>query len=321
MPKNGERSAPSLQLSDLKSIRVFMAVAESSGLSAAQAKLGLSLSHISSILNNFEKRFGVKLCERGRSGFSLTEEGNYIYASSARLLQTLEKFESDLASFRGVLTGSLSIAAHPGDVTHREFILPKAINRFLSRENNRANIRLETASQEVIVNGIVNGTIDLAIGFFPNAHVGVVKYKLYEERSCLYCGAGHPLFARSDDPRTEEIVAHQFAMRSEIRAPYLPEVLSDVVVRAIASTQEARVLLILSGKFLTFVPDHVAARWVAAGRMRRLGGDQFSYTIEVEMITRDLKNPPALVTAFIQDYSAVCLEEAITVPRLWAGNH
>ena len=164
MQQNIRQAGPSLQLSDLKSLRVFMTIADCGGLSAAQAKLGWSLSHISAILSNFEQRFGVRLCERGRSGFSLTPEGQHIYESSARLLQTLSVFESDLAAFRGILTGTLCIAGHGGDVTHERYVLPKVIRRFLSRDQNMANLRFETGSQDVIVNGVLNGTIDVAIG-------------------------------------------------------------------------------------------------------------------------------------------------------------
>ena len=82
-----------------------MAVADAGGLSAAQGRIGSSLSRISQVLNEFEKRFGVKHCEHGRSGVALTETGEHIDASAA----------------------DLRIAAHEGDASHPEFLLPQAI--------------------------------------------------------------------------------------------------------------------------------------------------------------------------------------------------
>ena len=321
MQQNIRQAGPSLQLSDLKSLRVFMTIADCGGLSAAQAKLGWSLSHISAILSNFEQRFGVRLCERGRSGFSLTPEGQHIYESSARLLQTLSVFESDLAAFRGILTGTLCIAGHGGDVTHERYVLPKVIRRFLSRDQNMANLRFETGSQDVIVNGVLNGTIDVAIGYFPAAQVGVAKYRLYAEKACLYCGRGHSLYDRADSVSPEEVATHDLVMRSETFPPFMPAVLRNAPVRAIAPTQEGRALLVLSDKFLAFLPEHLAAPWVASGDMRRVGSNEFSYEINVEMITRDAKRPSVLIASFLEDYTLVTLEEGFVAPRLWHHDH
>ncbi|MBB3289028.1 MULTISPECIES: LysR family transcriptional regulator [unclassified Rhizobium] len=308
-------STPQIQIADLQSIRIFKAIADSGGLSAAQTKLGMSLSHISSTLTSFEERFGVKLCNRGRSGFSLTDAGKRIYASAAAVLDSLASFEEELAGVKGVIAGNLCLACHGGDYTHPSYILPEAISRFLARPNNHGTIQLEIGSQEFIAEGLVNGMIDIGIGHFPSAGSGLIKHKIYRETASLYCGLGHPLFtAEKAEWQPDDVVGFDFALRSAHVIPVSS--LSNVSVRAIAPTQEARALLVLSGKFLAFLPDHVAERWVSSGEMRRLVGDSLSYSTEMEIVSRDTKHHAPLVAAFMEDYALVSVERTLPVPTL-----
>jgi LysR family transcriptional regulator, transcriptional activator for bauABCD operon len=306
-------TTPQIQIADLQSIRVFKAIVDSGGLSAAQTKLGMSLSHISSTLTGFEERFGVKLCNRGRAGFSVTEAGARLYASAAAVLDSLASLEGELAAVKGVLAGNLCLACHGGDYTHPSYILPEAISRFLSRDNNEATIQLEIGSQEFILEGVINGAIDIGIGHFPSSGAGIAKYKIYRETASLYCGVGHPLFGmRKPDWDPGDLNRFDFAMRSAHVVPV--RALQGIQVGAIAPTQEARALLILSGKFLGFLPDHVAERWVARGEMQRLPGEALTYSIEMEIITRDTKQPSPLVTAFMQDYALTCAAKSLPKP-------
>ena len=65
------------QVSDfeLRLLRVFKVVVESGGFSAAESALGITKSAISQHMSDLEKRLGLRLCQRGRSGFALTDEG------------------------------------------------------------------------------------------------------------------------------------------------------------------------------------------------------------------------------------------------------
>lgn len=57
---------------DLRLVRVFLAVVDARGITAAEATLGVRQSTISSQLSALEARVGFTLCERGRGDFSLT---------------------------------------------------------------------------------------------------------------------------------------------------------------------------------------------------------------------------------------------------------
>jgi DNA-binding transcriptional LysR family regulator len=63
---------------DLRLIRVFVAVADSHGFTAAQSELGMVTSTISNHVAALEQRLGTRLCQRGRGGFMLTPEGQTV---------------------------------------------------------------------------------------------------------------------------------------------------------------------------------------------------------------------------------------------------
>ncbi|VEB41567.1 chromosome replication initiation inhibitor protein [Chromobacterium violaceum] len=55
---------------DIRLLRLFRAVAECGGFSAAEGVLGISRSAISLQMGDLEKRLGIRLCQRGRAGFA-----------------------------------------------------------------------------------------------------------------------------------------------------------------------------------------------------------------------------------------------------------
>ena len=85
------------QMSDyeVRLVRIFKTVVECGGFTAAETALGISRSAISQHMNDLEGRLGFSLCQRGRGGFSLTEEGKEIYQVGLTLLTALEAFKSD----------------------------------------------------------------------------------------------------------------------------------------------------------------------------------------------------------------------------------
>jgi DNA-binding transcriptional LysR family regulator len=60
---------------DVRLIRVFLAIVDAGGLSAAQVSLNVGQPTLSSQLATLETRLGFTLCERGRGGVRLTVKG------------------------------------------------------------------------------------------------------------------------------------------------------------------------------------------------------------------------------------------------------
>lgn len=88
------RPDPLAQVSDfdIRLLKIYRSVVECGGFSAAENVLGIGRSAISQQMNDLEQRLGLRLCQRGRAGFSLTEEGREVYHSALQLLSALRAF-------------------------------------------------------------------------------------------------------------------------------------------------------------------------------------------------------------------------------------
>ena len=98
--------------------------------------------------------------------------------------------------------------------------------------------------------------------------------------------------------------AAQLARYPAIRPRYpLPESARQaheaLNLQASASDREGAAFLILSGRFIGFLPEHVAEQWVAAGKMRALHTATQHYRIPFVLITRHDRRPNRVVDAFL----------------------
>ncbi|MEP4335349.1 MAG: LysR family transcriptional regulator, partial [Roseobacter sp.] len=85
---------PRLSKVDIHLLYVFAIVAEARGFAAAQAILNTSPSTISRQISDLEKRLGGVLCQRGRSGFVLTDFGQRVVSAANELFDSLELFNN-----------------------------------------------------------------------------------------------------------------------------------------------------------------------------------------------------------------------------------
>src|SRR5687768_3987893 len=111
---------------DLKLLSVFRTVARSGGFSLAQTAWKVSQATISIHIKNLETRLGLTLCQRGRGGFALTEDGQRVYDASNALFNHIEDFRSLVLGFER-LVGELQIAVIDNAVHHPTFQLGNII--------------------------------------------------------------------------------------------------------------------------------------------------------------------------------------------------
>ncbi|EPZ2437269.1 LysR family transcriptional regulator [Providencia rettgeri] len=87
---------------DLKSLRVFTSVAEVGGFTIAEKKLNMSKASISRHIREIEEKLGVQLCERGPSGFKLTESGLFVIEKAKTALKALDNIKTEVDERHGV---------------------------------------------------------------------------------------------------------------------------------------------------------------------------------------------------------------------------
>ncbi|ATC93849.1 LysR family transcriptional regulator [Pseudoalteromonas tunicata] len=285
---------------DLRLLRIFVAIVESGGLSAAESRLNIGRSTISSHLSDLEVRLGIKLCKRGRSGFELTESGRITYQASLELLQQCEAFTSTVASSKNELSGRVTIAIIDTLVSDPRSGVAHAIAALKNKSKN-IQFDLNVCEAREVETSVVNGRSLVGIGVSRHHLRGLNYTPLYNETNYLYCGVGHPLFDCAPEAVTKllsnaEVITSNYMRDKELRNDGL-----NYQNSAIAYHDEGIAHLILSGKFIGYLPEHYAAHWADKGLFSAIKPAQYSYQIPVMLITTKTDTASPLAKAIINE--------------------
>jgi DNA-binding transcriptional LysR family regulator len=289
---------------DLRLLRVFATIVKCGGFSAAQAALNAGQSTISEQMAHLETRLGVKLCQRGRSGFQLTEQGVAIHEASLRLLSAVENFCADADVLKQHISGQLNLGIIDSTITDPDSPIPRATQRFVSRGHD-VHLNVYVGAPAELEERVLDGRLHLAAGHFP-IHVPGLSYSaLYQEALALYCGRRHPLYG--SQAKGAELLKEVGASRIVARGYMQQYDLEQLGVSKAAATVdniEALAILIISGAYLGFLPMHFAAPWVKNGEMRQLAAPQLQLMSPFDRISRRGVAPPPILQAFLEDLAA-----------------
>ncbi len=285
--------------SDLRLLQVFDAVVRHGGFSAAEGELNLSQSTISNHMSALEDRLGVTLCRRGRGGFQLTEEGRVIHESATRLNAALHDFSADVGSIQGKISGELRIGILDALADDTQNGLPRALARFHDIAGDVKVLLTQVPAQE-LQQKVREGIFHCGIGVDLTPVDGLDLLPLHTEFHSLYCGRGHPLFeVDSGDLQIGDLLAMPFVKRGY----WCTEKSRQNVFRNVAATVlqiEPQLLLIRSGHYVGYLPDHYAAKWCAAGELRRFELTEFTYSARFFLFTARDNRKSNMVSAFVQ---------------------
>jgi LysR family transcriptional regulator, transcriptional activator for bauABCD operon len=298
------------QLSDIeiRRLRVFRVVAESGGISAAELELNIGRSTISTHIKDLEVRLGVTLCRRGRGGFALTDEGEHIYQATLRLLGSLDEFRSEVDDLHQRMTGHISLALFDKISSNPEAHVGKAFQLFDDLAPDMSfEVYVEPLNE--VERGVMEGRFQVGIIPAHRTSSSLDYLPLFNEQMYLYCGHGHPLYKLADSAISkEDILASKYAglgyHSPNMEIGHSLGMKRDVTVY----DQEAIVHLLLSGRYVGYLPDHYAKPFVEQGQIRAIGTDIFQYHCEFLAITRTSPKPSRAVQVFMD-----CLVKAHTL--------
>jgi DNA-binding transcriptional LysR family regulator len=288
---------------DLRLIRVFLAIVDAGGLSAAQGTLNVGQSTLSSQLATLETRLGFALCLRGRGGFRLTPKGERFAHSARRLMEVLNDFSAEARNVDRQLVGNLSIGLIGHAPMSQNVRISQAIARFRQRDEAvRFAISVRTPSD--LEEQLINGQLHVAVGYFWHRVPTLSYTPLFSERQVAYCGRDHPLFARAGSLSMDDLLNSDWAWRSYP----LPEAqLSQpkAKVTAVADNMEAVAVLILSGRHLGYLPEHFAEPYVNAGLLASLNPELLRYDVVFHVASRKRAYLNDITAAFLEDLKQV----------------
>lgn len=265
---------PPVSDTDLRLLRVFKAVVDNGGFAASEVALNKSRSAISVDISSLERRFGVRLCERGRSGFALTAEGEAVYEAVTGLLDDLERFSARIAATARQLSGRVTLAVidNIGSIAAEPMIA--AIRAFRTRHPG-VQLSIQSGSASEVERAVLDRTANVGISVLPRLLPELETRSLFLEDQLLYCGRAHPLFGLAEAELTPDRVSAHPIVSLPPRDPAAHPALSGLVRGAQADNLDCLILVILAGVDLGFLPPHYARRWVEAGELRAIRPDRY----------------------------------------------
>lgn len=281
---------------DIRLLKIFIKVVECGGISAAELELNISASTISKHLKDLELRLGFKLCNRGRSGFQMTKEGELIYQSALNLMSSLSLFTSKVNEVHKHLVGNINLAIFDSTVTNSACKVSQAIAEF-SKASPDVELNIYIEPLNAIEQGILEGRYNLGV-IPPIKRSSLFNYyPLFSEQMYLYCGNEHALFNKQCEPR--EVVKYPLAVLGFHSRNFEQAQHFQFQKTALAFNQQAITTFILSGVYLGFLPQHYALRFEEQKLLRPVLPNDFTYSSQFEAVIRSNPEPSRVTQKFL----------------------
>lgn len=284
---------------DLKLLRIFKAVAECGSFSAAEGLLGITRSAISLHMGDLEQRLGMRLCQRGRAGFSLTDEGREILRLSETMMTSVELFRQQVNQMHEQIRGEFKLGIINNLVTQPMMRITEALQELRNR-GPEIRINLSMCTPAEIERGLMDGRLHAGALPLITPLSTLNYYPLYEEKSSLYCSNTHPLYGMAGTPDHKQLgqldaVVPGYRMTAETIGLH-----QQLNCNATATDREGIAFLILTGKFVGFLPDHYANLWLEKKMMRAINPGEMFFTTTIAAVTRKGHRSNAILDLFLQ---------------------
>jgi len=244
----------------------FLAVADAESIALASRALGLTPQAISRTVLLLEHHLAMPLFERQGKRLALNAAGARLRDAMRHAKERVDAALLDLDAdpYAGpVRVSSLGVLTE-------HFVVPALVD--LKRERPQArpshkNLRPSEANEQ-----LTQGRVDAAFSYEALSADGVLVERIGSTSSAVYCGRGHPLFAK---PRVsiDDVLEHAFSVPEVGDSGRVMDGWPTSLPRTIGmeiTLLRSNLYVCASGTLLTVLPDVTALPLVRAGTLRRL---------------------------------------------------
>ncbi|MBO9357843.1 LysR family transcriptional regulator [Bordetella petrii] len=178
----------------MRHLRCFVEVARSGTFTAAAARLYMTQSSLTNVIQQFEDAVGVKLFDRSTRRVSMTDEAERYLVEAEQLVKRFDASISDLKAFASVQRGSLRIAAAASVI---DYYLYRVIEAF-KRDFPQIAVSIRDAGAQRVEQMVAEGAIDFAVAARHNGLEDLMYTPLLSDRYGILVHEDDPL-ARSTD--------------------------------------------------------------------------------------------------------------------------
>lgn len=250
-----------------KSIRYFIAVAESGSISAAIHGLGVSQSVVSQAIAQIEADLGTLLFDRRARGMSLTHAGHQFLRHAHQIEVAMRNARDALASRPHTVTGSLNIGVTSLMVG---YYLPFLLDRF-RRVFPRIQVHISEDRRDYLEHLLVAGELDVALIVVSQLqnHRALDTETILRSGWRVWCPVNHRLASEerveAADLAQQSLVLLQVDELGDATTGLWSAANADPSVLIRTSSVEAVRSLVATGAGCSVLPDMLYRPWSLEG--------------------------------------------------------
>lgn len=167
----------------LKPLKVFCDVVGLRSFSRAADENGISQSGASQVVHQLESSLGIKLIDRSKRPFVLTQEGETYYAGCRKLVDRYLALEEEVRIMHQEVSGRVRVAAIYSVGLHH-------MNRYLKQflgQHPKADVRLEYQHPRRVREMVEQDQADLGLVSYPKSSRTIKAIAWREEPMVLVC--------------------------------------------------------------------------------------------------------------------------------------
>ena len=253
----------------LDKLTYFVAVARAQSFRRAADACGVAQPTLSAGVKQLEDELGVMLVRRSSRYLGLTPEGERVLVWARRLIGDARAMRQDLQGMRQGLSGHLRIGVIPTALT-----LVPMLTTPCRAHHPALQFTVLSCPSSRILEMLENLEIDAGITYLDNEPLGhVISVRLHAERYRFITVEGAPLAAREEVGWAELGQVELCLLTPEMQNRRIMDGLMRAagVVPKVALESNSQVSLlahVLTGRWATVLPEHMAQALALAPRLR-----------------------------------------------------
>ena len=186
---------------ELRHLRYFVAVVEEQSFTKAAEKLFIAQPPLSRQIQNLETELGALLFERGSRPLKPTAVGHFFYQQAVKLLSSADQMKS-ITMREGIIKKTMTIG-FGGSLLYG--LLPRVVYLF-RQQQPYLKIKLIQMNAMEQIDALKEGRIDASFGRVRISDPAIKRILLREELLMVAVHSSHPLAAKKQGVKLEEIV-------------------------------------------------------------------------------------------------------------------
>ncbi len=172
-----------------KTLKVFCDVVGRRSFSQAADANGMTQSGASHMIHQLEDHLGVRLLDRSKRPFTLTEEGQTYYDGCRQLVKRYDALEEAVRSLHDEVAGRVMVASiYSVGFSHMSQFVQDFLRRY-----PKANVRLQYQHPDKVYDLVQSDRVDLGLVSYPRSSRTMKSLTWRDEPMVFVCSPDHRL--------------------------------------------------------------------------------------------------------------------------------